>query len=97
MFVASIYFGTVITRLNESYKIANNPLGAVTRLRNRAEKYATLENDLDYEMEIVTRLALRIQQARDDRLQAARDNWTPEEVERHKSRMTLGKHHITWS
>ena len=96
MIASSIYLGMLITNLNEHFKIANDPFGTVTQLRNRAKMHVTPENDLEFDLEIVTRLALRIQQKRDDRLQAAKDNWSDQEIQRHKERMTLGKQHITW-
>lgn len=97
MMANAIYLGMLVTTLNEYYKIANNPVAAVTLLRKRALAHATPENDLAFDVEIITRLALRIQQQRDDLLHAARDNWSPEEIERHKARFDLGKQHIMWS
>ena len=97
MMSTSVYLGIILTTLNDYYKIVNNPVAAVTHLRKRALAHVTPENDLGHEIEVITRLALRIQQQRDDRLAIARANWSPEEIERHKARFDLGKQHITWS
>ncbi|SFE92156.1 hypothetical protein SAMN02799627_04728 [Methylobacterium sp. 13MFTsu3.1M2] len=93
----AICLGMLVTTLNEYYKIANNPVAAVMDLRKRTLAHATPANDLAFDVDYITRLALRIQQQRDNLLHVARDNWSPEEIERYKGRFDLGKQHVTWS
>ncbi len=90
------YFGLLISRLNEYYKVANDPVGTVLRLGKQLAATASDDRDLSHDLEVATRLALRIQQVRDDRLHAARENWTPEEIQRHSDRFDLGRINITW-